>query len=64
MKRTDTELARMAALDPDLSRRVAILQTIPGVGEVTAVTLIIDMPELGELEGKHAARAGPDQLEA
>lgn len=45
----------MAALDPDLSRRVAILQTIPGVGEVTAVTLTIDMPELGELEGKQAA---------
>ncbi|XYD12016.1 transposase (plasmid) [Methylobacterium sp. NMS12] len=55
VKRIDTELARMAALDPDLSRRVAILQTIPGVGEVTAVTLIIDMPELGELEGKQAA---------
>ncbi|OHV18121.1 IS110 family transposase [Methylorubrum extorquens] len=55
VKRIDTELARMAALDPDLSRRVAILQTIPGVGEVTAVTLTIDMPELGELEGKQAA---------
>lgn len=55
VKRVDAELARLTALDPALSRRAAILRSIPGIGEITAVTLIIDMPELGELEGKQAA---------
>ena len=41
--------------DPDLTARMAILTSIPGIATVTAVTLLIDMPELGTLSNKQAA---------
>jgi transposase len=31
------------------------LETIPGIAKVTACALLIDMPELGHLDGKQAA---------
>ena len=40
---------------PELARRLAVLVSIPGVSEITAFTLLIDMPELGSLEAKQAA---------
>lgn len=46
--------ARLQA-DPELARRLAILVSIPGVSELTAFALLIDMPELGSLEAKQAA---------
>jgi transposase len=55
--------------DPDLSRRFAILKSIPGVSALTACALVIEMPELGALEPEQAAslaglksrRPGPDR---
>lgn len=41
--------------DPELKRRFDILTSIPGIGPVAAFALIIEMPELGSLEGKQAA---------
>ena len=41
--------------DPDLSRRFAILKSIPGVSALTACALLIEMPELGALEPEQAA---------
>jgi transposase len=41
--------------DPALKVRFDILVSIPGLGEVTALALLIDMPELGTLENKCAA---------
>jgi transposase len=43
------------ASDQTLSRRLAILTSIPGLGEATAIALLADMPELGQLEPKQAA---------
>jgi len=39
----------------DLSRRFAILASIPGVSAVTAFALLIEMPELGVLDAGQAA---------
>lgn len=47
----------MALVDKDatLKARFDILVSIPGVSRVTAFTLLIEMPELGELDEKAAA---------
>ncbi len=34
---------------------MAVLTSIPGVGEATALALIVDMPELSSMEAKQAA---------
>ena len=49
--------AIMALVDKDatLKARFDILVSIPGVSRVTAFTLLIEMPELGELDEKAAA---------
>lgn len=45
--------------DEILAKRFAILTSIPGIGEVTAACLLIDMPELGTLDpGQAASLAG------
>jgi transposase len=52
------QLARLISLlraAPDLARRFDILISIPGVGEITAVTFVIRMPELGRLSRAEAA---------
>lgn len=41
--------------EPELARRLAILVSIPGVSEITAFALLIEMPELGSLEARQAA---------
>lgn len=43
------------AADPVLQNRLEILTSIPGIGEATAIALIADMPELGQLDEKQAA---------
>lgn len=40
---------------PDLARRLALLVSVPGVGERTALTLMVRMPELGTLTREQAA---------
>jgi transposase len=47
LARLDAEIDARVAADPDLARRVALLVTIPGVGRVTALALVIGLPELG-----------------
>ncbi len=41
--------------DPDLVARFEILVSIPGVGALTAITMLIEMPELGQLDSKQVA---------
>jgi transposase len=38
-----------------LSQKLAILVSIPGIAEATAFAMLIEMPELGTLDGKQAA---------
>jgi transposase len=53
----EIEKAMTAIVDADetLQRRREILGSIPGIGPITAMAIIVEMPELGELDGKQAA---------
>jgi transposase len=53
--RLEAEIARRIKVDPGLARRHAILLSIPGVGPVTAATLLADLAELGSCSGKAAS---------
>ena len=46
------EMVREVKAHPELQKRFDILQTIPGIGPTTALSLIIAMPELGTLSEK------------
>jgi transposase len=51
----DKIIAEMIGLDEILSRKFAILISIPGIGQATAFSMLIEMPELGTMSGKQAA---------
>lgn len=48
-RRIDSEIARLIKSDEEWKGRSELLQSAPGVGEVTATTLIAEVPELGQL---------------
>jgi transposase len=49
------ELARRLRAHPDLAVRFALVLSIPGIGERTALALIVRMPELGQLSREEAS---------
>ena len=49
------EAERLIESDPILARRLAILLSIPGVGILTAMAIIVEMAEIGALSAKQAA---------
>lgn len=51
----DAALRERLTIDNALNVRLNILMSIPGVGETTAITLLVEMPELGQIENKCAA---------
>ena len=51
----EAEIEAMIGADPRLARRLAILISIPGVGTVTAIALIVGLAEIGALSAKQAA---------
>jgi transposase len=51
----DAALKALINADPELAARFAILASIPGIGETTAVAMLIEMPELGSLDHRQAA---------
>jgi transposase len=51
----DAAMRALTSADPVLKARLDILTSIPGVGEITAMALLIDMPELGDLDNPCAA---------
>jgi len=51
----DIAIEKLILDDAELARRFEILLSIPGVSKITAFALLIEMPELGGLEGKQAA---------
>ena len=48
-------MTAIVGADEALARRREILASIPGIGAVTAMVILVEMPELGHLEGKQAA---------
>lgn len=53
--RLETEIDRRIEADPILERRRQILRSIPGVGPVAAVALIIGLSEIGDCSAKQAS---------
>ena len=51
----DAALRTMLAADAALKARFDILVSIPGVGETTALIMLVEMPELGDLDQRGAA---------
>jgi transposase len=43
------------AEQPELARQFDLLQTLKGIGPISAMTLIAELPELGRLSGKQIA---------
>ena len=56
-ERKELDAAITSAIDEseELSARSAVLQSVPGVGVLTAATLLSEMPELGTLSRRQAA---------
>lgn len=55
LKRIEKQMNALLASEPQLARRVAILEAVKGVGRVVALTLLSEMPELGTLSRREAA---------
>ena len=51
----DQRIMELVQADPGMARGLEVLTSIPGIGMQTAVILMIDMPELGQLDAKAAA---------
>jgi transposase len=55
LKQIDKIIAEMIAVNEGLSRKFEILISIPGIGQATVFSMLIEMPELGTMTGKQAA---------
>lgn len=53
--RIETELARHIQACPSRKAKSELLQSLKGVGPITAMTLLADLPELGSLSSKQIA---------
>lgn len=51
----DAAIETTIAADETLSEKADILVSIPGIAKITAYAMLIEMPELGSLNGKQAA---------
>ena len=51
----DAALGARLRKEPELVERFEILVSIPGIGPLTAITMLIEMPELGSLDNKQVA---------
>ena len=51
----EAEIAELIAADPDAEGLSCLLQSVHGIGPVTAASLIADLPELGHLSAKEIA---------
>lgn len=55
LKRIDKEILTLIEKDVVAKKKNTLLKSVPGVGSVTAATLIGDLPELGQLTSKKIA---------
>ena len=55
LKAIEAEILVVIRRNPEVSRRLDILASIPGLGLITAFAMLIGMPELGRLGPKQAA---------
>lgn len=55
VRAAEHDIRAALAADAALGARAALLQSVPGVGLITAATLVADLPELGTLDRKPLA---------
>jgi len=55
LERLEEQIRVCIAQDPDWQTRAEIIDSVPGVGEVTASTLVAELPELGSLNRQQIA---------
>jgi transposase len=55
IERLEAESFRLLESDAVLQRRYAVVLSIPGIGPITAITLVVELSELGACSGKAAA---------
>ena len=55
LKQIDQAIMELIAQDDELLARLNILTSIPGISDITAFSMLIEMPELGSMSGKQAA---------
>jgi transposase len=55
IKELEKEIDKIIDNDDDLKKKSNLMQTMPGIGKVTASALISEMPELGVIPNKQAA---------
>lgn len=55
VQQIDAAMTSKLAHDEAMSQQLAILVSIPGIAATTALAMLIEMPELGTLDGKQAA---------
>jgi len=49
------QLEKEVRVHPDLARRLDLASSVPGIGKPTALSMVIDMPELGHVSREQAA---------
>lgn len=55
LKRIDKAILKLIKADDDWQQRYELLKSVPGVGDVTAATLVAELPELGQLNRQEIA---------
>ena len=52
LKEIESKIKQAIAINPDWKQKMDLLTSVPGIGEVVAVTLISSLPELGAISHK------------
>lgn len=55
IQQIEAEIANLIETDEEWSRKASLIKSVPGVGDVTAVSLLAEFPELGQLGRQEAA---------
>lgn len=55
LKRVEERITTLLESDPQWQQQVTLLRSVPGVGEVSAPTLLAEVPELGTVDHKQIA---------
>ena len=55
LKSLDAKMEKLWSQEKELQSKVKRLQTCPGIGKITATTVVLEFPELGTLSPKEAA---------
>lgn len=58
VRRVESAIRDFVSAHPDIARGLRLLQSIPGIGPVTALTLLATMPELGQADRRAIASLG------